>query len=120
MKKGCFVSVIVFLLILLLVLFYLVKYHGTEILEAGKDQVIELSEYKIFNTLDNLENSNFNDSLKIVIKNYFNDIDTLDIKNQVKKIEELTDNINVITKDSEIDSLEFNFIIKTMHNNERR
>ncbi len=120
MKKGCFISVIAVLIILLLGVFYLFKFHGSELLEVGKDKVVELSEYKIYSELDNLENKQFTDSLKIVIKKYFRDIDTLEIRNQVEKIKELTDNIDVITKDSKIDSFEYKFILRTLSNYERR
>ena len=110
MKKGCFISVVIILTVVVMAIFYLFKFYGNDILELGKDKVLELAEYKIFNDLDNIDNLEYADSIKIVIENYFDNIDVLEIENQVEKIEELTDNMEVILKDSRIDSLEFDFI----------
>jgi hypothetical protein len=120
MKKGCFISVIVILTILLLIVFYLFKFHGDEILELGKNKIVELAETKFYDDIDNLSENKYSDSLKIVLQNYFNSIDSLDIKEEMNKIDELSDGLNAIFNDSKIDSAEFEFITKVLTKYERR
>ncbi|MCB0732361.1 MAG: hypothetical protein KDC88_15155 [Ignavibacteriae bacterium] len=120
MKKGCFISVIIFLTILLMVIFYTVRFHGNEILEAGKDKLVELAISKIHSDINNLESNNYVDSLKIVVDNYFENLDSLDIKKELEKIEEFSDDIEVIFLDSKIDSAEFDFITNILVKYEQR
>ncbi|MCB9206927.1 MAG: hypothetical protein H6611_06415 [Ignavibacteriales bacterium] len=120
MKKGCFISVIIFLTILLMVIFYTVRFHGNEILEAGKDTLVELAISKIHSDINNLESNDYVDSLKIVVDNYFENLDSLDIKKELEKIEEFSDDIEVIFLDSKIDSAEFDFITNILVKYEQR
>lgn len=120
MKKGCFISVIIFLTILLMVIFYTVRFHGNEILEAGKDKLVELAISKIHSDINNLESNDYVDSLKIVVDNYFENLDSLDIKKELEKIEEFSDDIEVIFLDSKIDSAEFDFITNILVKYEQR
>ena len=120
MRKGCFITIIVSLTVITLIIFYLFKFYGNDILMIGKDKVVELAEYKIFDDLDKLENKEYNDTLKILIRNYFKETDTLEIEKNLKRIGELTDNIEVIVRDSKIDSLEFDFIKTTIVKYDKR
>ncbi|MCB9218991.1 MAG: hypothetical protein H6610_05985 [Ignavibacteriales bacterium] len=49
-------------------------------LEAGKDTLVELAISKIHSDINNLESNDYVDSLKIVVDNYFENLDSLDIK----------------------------------------
>ena len=120
MKKGCFLTVIITLTIFVLGIFYLVKFHGEDLLEMGKEQLVELAKDQIFSNLDDLGTNQYSDSLKIVINNYFKDINSLDIEDELKRIEEFSDDIEVILLDSKIDSAEFDFITNILTKYERR
>jgi len=120
MKKGCFLTVIITLTLIVLGIFYLVKFHGEDLLEMGKEQLVEIAQDRIFSNLDELGNSQYSDSLKIVVNNYFKDINSLDIEDELKRIEEFSDDIEVILLDSKIDSAEFDFITNILTKYEQR
>jgi len=106
--------VILILTIIVAGIFYYVKYYGDEILELGKEKLVELAEYKIQEDIENLEYNMYVDSLKIVVEDYFNNMKELDIETELKRIEEFSDDFEVILMDSKIDSAEFDFITKIL------
>lgn len=120
MKKGCFITVIVILTVISLAVFYFVRHNGEELLNFGKDQLVEFAQSNIINDIDDLEQNKYVDSLKYVVTNYFNNIDTLDIEEELERIEVFSDDIEVILMDSKIDSAEFDFITNILVKYERR
>jgi len=120
MKKGCFLTVIISLTILLMGIFYLVRYHGEELIEFGKEKLIQITQNNIVSKIEDLEKNEFTDSLNIVVEQYFKDIEKLDIKKELERIEEFSDNIEVIFMDSRIDSAEFDFITNILMKHEQR
>lgn len=120
MKKGCFITVIVVLTIILIGIFYLVKYKGEELLDFGKNKLVEYAEMQIVSDIDDLEQNEYVDSLKIVVSEYFKKIDTLDVKEELERLEEFSDDIEVILIDSKIDSAEFDFITNILVKYEQR
>ena len=120
MKKGCFLTVVIALTVILIVIFYLVKYKGEELLDFGKDKLVEFAITNIENDIENLEQNEYVDSLKIVMSDYFKNIDTLDVKLELERIEEFSDDIEVILMDSKIDSAEFDFITNILVKYEQR
>lgn len=120
MKKGCFLTVIISLTIIVLGIFYLVKFHGEDLLEMGKEQLVEIAQDQIFANIEELNNNQYSDSLKIIVESYFKKINTLDIENELKRIEEFSDDIEVILLDSKIDSAEFDFITNILNKYEQR
>lgn len=120
MKKGCFITVIVVLTVILITIFYLVKFKGEELVDFGKDKLVEYAQLNIESDIDNLEQSEYVDSLKIVMLDYFKKIDKLDVKMELERIEEFSDDIEVILMDSKIDSAEFDFITNILVKYEQR
>lgn len=120
MKKGCFITVIVVLTVILIAIFYLVKFKGEELVDFGKDKLVEYAQLNIESDIDNLEQSEYVDSLKIVMLDYFKKIDKLDVKMELERIEEFSDDIEVILMDSKIDSAEFDFITNILVKYEQR
>lgn len=114
MKKGCFLSVIVTLTILILVVFYIIRFHGEELLDVGTGKLVELAQQKIDKDILQLEHNQYVDSLKEFTTNYFSKLNDLDIKEKLERIEELTDDFDVIFMDSIIDSTEYDFIINRL------
>ena len=120
MKKGCFISVIVVLTLLVLIIYYLVKFHGEDLLEVGKEKLVELAADDIQTKIEGLENSEYADSLSIVVTQYFENLKDMDIQEELKRIEEFSDDIEVILMDSRIDSAEFDFITNLLTKYEKR
>ncbi len=120
MRKGCFISVIVFLTFLSIGVFFIVKFYGEDLLELGKNQLVELEKDDIITDIEQLEDSKYTDSLKIIVNNYFENIDSLEIKEELERIEEFADDFEVILLDSKIDSAEFDFITNILIKYERR
>jgi hypothetical protein len=120
MKKGCFVSVIIFLTVAVLAIFYIIKFHGEDMLEMGKDQLITFAREKIESDIADLQNGQYADSLKIAVDQYFNDLRKLDVSTSLQRVEEFADDIEVIMMDSKIDSAEFDFVINLLTKYERR
>lgn len=118
MKKGCFLSVIVALTILIFAVFYIIRYHGEELLDVGTGKLVELAQEKIEKDILELEDNQYVDSLKEFTSNYFLQLNNLDIQVKLERIEELTDNFEVIFMDSIIDSTEYDFIINRLSRNE--
>jgi len=120
MRKGCFLSIIITLTIVLLTVFYLVRFHGENLLEFGRDKLVEFAQNKIQTDIADLENNEYTDSLKIVINQYFKNIENLEVDKELERIDEFSDDIEVILMDSKIDSAEFDFITNRLIKYEQR
>ena len=120
MKKGCFLTVIITLTLILIIVFYLARFHGEDLIELGKGKLVEFAQSKIESDIDDLADGEYVDSLKIVIGNYFEDINKLDVEKELERIEEFSDDIEVILMDSKIDSAEFDFITNILVKYEQR
>ena len=94
----------------ILAVFYLVRFHGEDILEVGSEKLVEFTQSKIESDIDKLDDDLYVDSLKLFLNNYFSSLKELDIKTELERIEELSDDFEVIFMDSKIDSAEFDFI----------
>ncbi len=122
MKKGCFISVIIVLTLLVATTFYIFKFYDEEIKEFGKSKMIELAESKINSDLDELPNQQFVDTLKISLSRFLENIEDEILEDgliNINKIEEIADNIEVITMDNKIDSAEYKFINKLLNTNDK-
>lgn len=125
MKKGCFISVILVLTLVVLSVYYLVKFHGQDLLDMGKEKLIELAsadiQYKIEEIkIQGLANNKYADSLSVVVTQYLEDLKGLNIEEELKRIEEFSDDIEVVLMDSQIDSAEFHFITNILTKYEKR
>lgn len=119
MKKGCFLTVIIGLTLLVITFYYLVKFHGEEILEMGTEQLFQIAQTKIETDISKSEYNIYTDSIMVVVENYFNDLKHLEPQLQLERIEELADDFGVILMDSQIDSAEFDFVIKRLAKHEK-
>lgn len=122
MKKGCFISVIIVLTLLVATTFYIFKFYDEEIKEFGKAKMIELAESKINNDLDELPNQQFVDTLKISLSRFLENIEDEILEDgliNINKIEEIADNFEIITMDNKIDSAEYKFINKLLNTNDK-
>ena len=114
MKRGCFLTVIIGLALLVIASYYLVRFHGEEILEIGTEQLFVIAQNKIESDISNTEYGIYTDSIKVAVGNYFDQLKKYDPQEQLERIEELADEFEVILMDAQIDSAEFDFIIRRL------
>jgi hypothetical protein len=119
MKKGCFLTVIISLTLLVIMSYFLVKFYGEDILEKGTEQLYQIAQKKIESDISSSEYNIYVDSIKVAVGHYFIHLKDLDPQVQLERIEELADDFEVILMDSQIDSAEFDFMIKRLVKNEK-
>jgi len=114
MKKGCFLSVIISLTLLIIAILFLVKNYGELFIDLGKDKVLNLAREKVNDKLADLDNSEYVDSVRILFNNYFEEFDKSDIENELERIKEVTQNFDIILNDLKIDSTEYSFLKRNL------
>ncbi len=118
MKKGCFIKSVVILTIITACILYIVNHKLNQvILNPGKGLIIS----EINRDLEHVRPSPEKDSLKIMIKNYINGLNSVD-KLSEKSFSDFFDSIKIAVQDSLIDKNEFNSlsrILKRRIKNER-
>ncbi len=117
MKKGCFLTAFIVLVIIIFGVVYVIRYHGDELLNKGKEQVLSLAEDKISEELNSVEETDYKDSLQVLINNYFEKLASLKPKDAIEKIDAFSSNVQIILKDHKIDPDEFSFLKKFMDTN---
>lgn len=118
MKKGCFIKTVVILTIITACILYIVNHKLNQvILNPGKGLIIS----EINRDLEHVRPSPEKDSLKIMIKNYINGLNSVD-KLSEKSFSDFFDSIKIAVQDSLIDKSEFKSlsrILKRRIKNER-
>lgn len=107
MKKGCFLSAIIFLTIAISVGLYVYKKYGHVIKNFGKEKIIEMSRNEIDEKIDELEKSKYQDSLKIFVAEEMEKLHGKDFETAMKKFGIVADQIKSFIDDGTIDSVEF-------------
>ncbi|MEE9430237.1 MAG: hypothetical protein V3V16_04295 [Melioribacteraceae bacterium] len=123
MKKGCFISVILFLTLILVATFYIFKYYNDDITHFGKTKVLELTKTRLISGLNELDDKQYVDSLKYSIDKYLAKMEEDSLSknySNIKKLEELVDNFDVILLDKHISLAEYKFITKQLNKNDKR
>lgn len=103
MKKGCFLSAIFVLTILIGSGLYLYKKYGDEIIPFSKEKIIDYSFKELNKKVDEIEYSEYKDSLKLFI----NEKRLLFNENAADKYAEMFTKIKYYINDGKIDSTEF-------------
>ncbi|MBI1939573.1 MAG: hypothetical protein HYS25_15800 [Ignavibacteriales bacterium] len=119
MKKGCFLSAIIFLTIAISVGLYLYKKYGHEIKNFGKEKIIEMSRNEIGEKIDELETSKYQDSLKIFLTDEMEKLHGKDFETAMKRFGIFADQIKSFIDDGVIDSVEFTALKNMADKNER-
>lgn len=119
MKKGCFLSAIIFLTIVISVGLYLYKKYGHDIKNFGKEKIIEMSRNEIDADIDELEKSKYQDSLKIFVAEEMEKLHGKDFETAMKKFGFVADQIKSFIDDGVIDSVEFTALKNVADKNER-
>ncbi len=106
MKRGCFFSVVIGLTLIIGIGFYIIKNYGDDFWRFGKEKVFEIAYDELEKKVNVLEDSKYNDSLKIKLKQYFTNLETKDLE----QAEVLLDKIEYFINDKTIDSTEYQLI----------
>lgn len=104
MKLGCLLKSILGIIILVGVSHYIYTKYGDRILDIGEERISQFVEEEVADQLSQLKDSEYLDSLKVEIKDYFAEKDFSEIK---ETLPEILMNLKESLKDNYIDSLDF-------------
>ncbi|PID59551.1 MAG: hypothetical protein CR986_05815 [Ignavibacteriae bacterium] len=110
--KGCFISVLIFLALLFAIIYYSITNYGDEILDYGKNEIVELAMEDLKDDILKLKTNVYSDSILSLTNNFLKiqKQNKSDKKQAIKNIEEFISLFNIIVKDSLVDSTEYRFL----------
>ena len=107
MKKGCFLSTIIFLTIAIGIGFYLFKRYGPDIKQYGKNKLVDLAVKQVNERINYLKNPEYKDSLRIYFDKQFELIRNSKQEDSYEKFGNLVGQFKIFCQDSLIDSVEY-------------
>ncbi len=119
MKKGCFLGTIIFLTIFIGIGFYLYKKYFTMIQNYGKEKLVEISNNKILEEINDLKVSLYKDSLKIYFDEQIKRLKTADFESTINEFGRISEQIKYSIEDGIIDSVEYTVLKNMAIKNER-
>lgn len=119
MKKGCFLSAIIILTIVISVGLYLYRKFGNEISDYGKEKILQVSINEMYEEIDKLEKSIYQDSLKVLLKQQLTKYKDVNFENAMNKYGDFVDQMKFFIHDGKIDSIEFTALKNMTIKNER-
>ncbi len=112
MKKGCFLTIIIIVTMIIGIGFYLFNKYGDQLLNFGKEKLVEIAFDETVDKITNLKDSKYNDSLKVKLKEYFSNFNTEDMN----RADEIINKFEYfIGDDNLIDSTEYNKLIELLN-----
>ncbi|MEW6194732.1 MAG: hypothetical protein AB1521_06235 [Bacteroidota bacterium] len=119
MKKGCFLTSIIILTIVVAIGLYLYKKYGHEFADYGKEKILEVSINEINEEIDKLEKSIYQDSLKIMLKQQAAKYKDVNFEDTMNKYGDFIDQMKFFIHDGKIDSIEYIALKNMTIKNER-
>jgi hypothetical protein len=119
MKKGCFLTAIVWLTISIGIGFYIVKNYGSDIILFGKEKLVELAENSLLNEIEDIDANAYKDSLNIYVEEYITSLKETNTDEALESAEDFIETVASYLNDNLIDSTEFDQIKKVIKENER-
>lgn len=107
MKKGCFLSAVILLTIIIGVGLYLYKTNKNIIKDFGKENVLAMISSQIERRFDKLKSNEYKDSLRVLIKREMNLRNKKRFAEAVDQIGDFAKQIKDYARDLKLDSLEF-------------
>lgn len=114
MKKGCFFKSFFAIIILVGVGYHLYTEYGREFLEDSKDDLLEMAYENLLEELDELQDSDYSDSLKLLLSDMAEKAEEQAIERSEEEIEEKMDLIKEYLEDGDIDLDDYNEIKKLL------
>jgi hypothetical protein len=105
--KGCFFKIILLFTVVIAIIYYVVKYHGNEIWDWGSEKLIEYAIENIKENVDDLDASEYKDSLKVLVSEQFEKIKDMDWKEISEETKSFVEKAQDFIEDNVIDSEEF-------------
>ncbi len=118
MKKGCFISFVVLLFLLIAAGIYVYKFHKEEFLNFGKKTLFSMIKSELEDEFENVRYSPQKDSLKILTFNFLEKLKNDNFEKRKTEIEELSKLIKETLEDKEITPDELSKIRKLIRNYE--
>ena len=118
MKKGCFISFVVLLFLLIAAGIYVYKFHKEEFLNFGKKTLFSMIKSELEDEFENVRYSPQKDSLKILTFNFLEKLKNDNFEKRKTEIEELSKLIKQTLEDKEITPDELSKIRKLIRNYE--
>ncbi len=119
MKKGCFLTIIVLLTVLIGSGIYLYKKYGYKLEDYGKEKIMEITLNKLNEKLNQMDKGIFNDSLKLFIQTKTEDLKKQNFEIAMNRFQSMIDYVKIIIEDNKVDSIEFYNLKKIAIENER-
>ncbi|KAF0153385.1 MAG: hypothetical protein FD143_200 [Ignavibacteria bacterium] len=119
MKKGCFLTTITIVTILVMIGIYVYKTESELIKNFGKDKLIAIASKEISEQIKNLEYTPYKDSLLFVLSERAKQIKGQDFDSTLKKFGVIVENVKLVINDGVLDSTEFAEIKKLVKSHER-
>lgn len=119
MKKGCFLTTVVSGTILIGIIFYIGEKHGDKIVDFFKGRVVELTSESADDYFEQLVQSEYKDSLKVLWKDVYDKAKLMEFEDGLNYMSGVLLKMERFTKDSLISADEFN-AIKTYMENESK
>lgn len=107
MKKGCFLTGITLFTIIIAVGFYLYRKYWPEIKEVGKEKILNVAFNEMNEKINSLEKSNYQDSLKLLLRKNINIYKQKKFDDAMNKFGEFMDQTRFFINDGKIDSVEY-------------
>ncbi len=118
MKKGCFISFVVLLFIVIAGSIYIYKFHKEDFLNFGKKTLVTVLKNDLEDKFEDVIDTPQKDSLKNLTFNYMERLKTEDLEDKKTEIEELGKLIKETLEDKKITSEELRKIRKIITNHE--
>ena len=119
MKKGCIIKSFFILILLLGIGYHLYNEYGREFIEESKEDFLSLDYEDILDELSNLSESDYSDSLKLVVTDLMERAESEDYEDSKEEIEETLSSIREYLEDHELDMEEYKEIKKLVEEYER-
>ncbi len=118
MKKGCFITLVIVLFILIAGAIYLYRFHKKEFVNFGKETIISLVKSELKDEFEKVKNSPEKDSLSNLTFRYIEKLKNSDIEEKSDEIDKVTNLIKESLRDSIITARELEKIRETIKNYE--
>jgi len=112
MKKGCFLTIVVLLTVLISSGIYLYKKYGYKLEDYGKEKLMSIALNKLNEKINKMDKSIYNDSLKLFIETKTEDLKKQNFEIAMNRFQSMIDYVKIIIEDNKVDSTEFNNLKK--------
>jgi hypothetical protein len=119
MKKGCILKSFFILILSIGIGYHLYTEYGRELLEESKEELLSLDYEDILDELSEISDSDYSDSLKLVLTDMMERAESENIEESKEEIEETLNSIKEFLEDNELDIDEYNEIKQKLEEYER-